>query len=129
MTRTTPNPSPADASAHRVAGRSGPVRRERGIVLAIVLVLIFALITAVYAFQRRALIDTTIAQNRLAAAEADALARGGIRIAEAIVYLSKLKAAAAEGESEGGAAGAGGPASGLGQALLPQGLFPPPSGP
>jgi type II secretory pathway component PulK len=119
MTRPTPNSSPADASARLVAGHGGPVRRERGIVLAIVLVLIFALITAVYAFQRRALIDSTIAQNRLAAAEADALARGGIRIAEAIVYLAKLKAAAAEGEAEGAAADAGGPASGLGQALLP----------
>jgi Type II secretion system (T2SS), protein K len=72
---------------------------ERGIVLAIVLVLIFALITAVYAFQRRSILDTTIAQNRLAAAEADALARGGIRIAEAIVYLAGLKSGA---EAPGG---------------------------
>lgn len=92
--------------------------RERGIVLAIVLVLIFALITAVYAFQRRAIIDATIAQNRLSAAEADALARGGIRIAEAIVYLSRLKDSATEIDP---AAAAGGPASGLGQALLPSG--------
>lgn len=96
-------------------------RRERGIVLAIVLVLIFALITAVYAFQRRALIDITIAQNRLAAAEADALARGGIRIAEAIVYLARLKEAASQLDAAGGPDGAGGPASGLGQALLPAG--------
>ncbi len=93
-------------------------KRERGVVLAIVLVLIFALITAVYAFQRRAIIDATIAQNRLSAAEADALARGGIRIAEAIVYLARLKETATEA---GPAAAAGGPASGLGQALLPAG--------
>jgi len=102
--------------------------RERGIVLAIVLVLIFALTTAVVAFQRRAFIDTTIAQNRLAAAEADALARGGIRIAEAIVYLDHLKSAAAgaSGAAAPGGdpadpanpAGAGNPASGLGGAAL-----------
>jgi type II secretory pathway component PulK len=65
--------------------------RERGIVLAIVLVLIFVLITAVYAFQRRSIMDATIAQNRLAAAEADTLARGGLRIAEAVVFLLQLK--------------------------------------
>ena len=93
-------------------------KRERGVVLAVVLVLIFALITAVYAFQRRAIIDTTIAQNRLSASEADALARGGIRIAEAIVYLERLKQAASAGDGTGAA---GGPASGLGQALLPTG--------
>jgi type II secretory pathway component PulK len=96
-------------------------QRERGIVLAIVLVLVFALIAAVYAFQRRAFIDITIAQNRLAAAEADALARGGIRIAEAIVYLARLKEAASELDAAGAADGEGGPASGLGQALLPAG--------
>ena len=54
-------------------------RNERGIVLAIVLVMIFALVTAVFSFQRRAIIDTTIATNRLEAAEADALAKGGLR--------------------------------------------------
>ncbi|MBY0402011.1 general secretion pathway protein GspK [Myxococcota bacterium] len=102
--------------------------RERGIVLAIVLVLIFALITAVYAFQRRAIIDTTVAHNRMAAAEADALARGGIRIAEAVVYLARLKSAAGEGGADaalaGAAAAAGGangadPASELGKEALP----------
>jgi Tfp pilus assembly protein PilX len=56
-------------------------RNERGIILAIVLVLIFALITAVYAFQRNAIIDATISRNRVDAAEADALAKGGLRIA------------------------------------------------
>jgi hypothetical protein len=111
----TPTPTPTSQRS------SAAGRREGGIVLAIVLVLIFALITAVYAFQRRALIDTTIAQNRLAAAEADALARGGIRIAEAVVYLARLKEAAAEGETAGGTGDAGGPASGLGPALLPGG--------
>ena len=78
-----------------------PARRERGIVLAIVLVLIFALITAVYAFQRRAIIDTTISRNRIDAAEADALAKGGLRIAEALVAIVRAK------QLEGASGGAG----------------------
>jgi type II secretory pathway component PulK len=72
--------------------KSGAAPREaRGIVLAIVLVMIFALITAVYAFQRRAIIDATISRNRLDASEADALAKGGLRIAEALVAIVHAK--------------------------------------
>jgi len=105
----------------RTTTRRSAAGRERGVVLAIVLVLIFALILAVYAFQRRAYIDATIAQNRLDAAEADALARGGIRIAEAIVYLAHLKEAAADVAPAGdpGADPAAAAAPSLGQALLP----------
>lgn len=77
-------------------------RRSKGIVLAIVLVLIFVLVTAVYAFQRRAIIDTSIAINRLRGAEAEALARGGLRVGEAIVFLSRLKQ---ESEALGSTAG------------------------
>jgi len=88
---------------------ASPRKRERGIVLAIVLVLIFALIAAVYAFQRRAMIDTSIAQNRLAAAEADALARGGIRIAEAVLYLARLKQTAGAAGADAAALGAQAP--------------------
>ncbi len=76
-------------------------RNERGIVLAIVLVMIFALVTAVYSFQHRAIIDTTIATNRLEAAEADALARGGLRVAEVVLTLVRTR-------QLGGGAGAGG---------------------
>jgi type II secretory pathway component PulK len=84
-------------------------RRSQGIVLAIVLVLIFVLITAVYTFQRRAMIDTSIATNRLQSAEAEALARGGLRIGEAIAFLSRLKAESdAAGGSAGGPPGIGG---------------------
>ncbi|MFP6654575.1 MAG: hypothetical protein VCB25_03035 [Myxococcota bacterium] len=70
-------------------------RRGAGIVLAIVLVLIFVLVIAVTAFQRRAIIDTSIATNRLRAAEADALARGGQRMAAAMVFVLHLKEVAA----------------------------------
>jgi len=78
----------------RQTARGADRRRSTGIVLAIVLVLIFVLVTAVYGFQRRAIIDTSIATNRLRSAEAEALARGGLRIGEAVVFLSRLKAEA-----------------------------------
>lgn len=82
-----------------------PVRRgERGIALAIVLVMVVLLVTAVYAFSRRAVINATIAQNRLAAAEAESLARGGARMGEAIVYLARLQEQAAKGAPATGVA-------------------------
>lgn len=77
-------------------------RHERGIVLAIVLVMIFALVTAVYAFQHRAIIDTTIAANRLEAAEADALAKGGLRLAEVLLTIVRAQQAAGGGTQGGG---------------------------
>ena len=77
-------------------------RAERGIVLAIVLVMIFALVTAVYAFQHRAIIDTTIASNRLEAADADALARGGLRLAEVLITIVRAQQAAGAGAGGGG---------------------------
>ena len=82
-------------------------KREQGIALALVLVLIILMITAVYTFSRRAVINVTIAQNRSDAAEADALARGGLRMAEAILYLVRLKE-----QADDAAGGAGNPASG-----------------
>ncbi len=87
----------------RASWADEPTRRSQGIVLAIVLVLIFVMITAVYAFQRRAIIDTSIAANRLRSAEAEALARGGLRIGEAVVFLARLKEEAeAAGATPGG---------------------------
>lgn len=84
----------------RARGR-GRRRDESGIVLAIVLVMIFALVTAVYTFQRRAIIDTTIAVNRLEAAEADALARGGLRIAEVLLTVVRARQAGVGGGGGG----------------------------
>jgi hypothetical protein len=89
-------------------------------VLAIVLVMIFALITAVYAFQRRAVIDTSIASNRLRASEAEALARGGLRIGEAIAYLSRLKMESGD-TGAAAAAGAAALATVTGSAAIPSG--------
>lgn len=71
-------------------------RRSAGIALLVVLVIVMMLITSVYLFQRRAIINATITKNRLAAAEADALTRGGLRMAEAILYLIRLQDAQAE---------------------------------
>ena len=56
---------------------SDPRRGERGVVLALVLVIGLLLTTAVVAFSRRQMVDTHVAHNRDAAAQADALARGG----------------------------------------------------
>lgn len=96
-------------------------RRSEGIVLAIVLVLIFVLITAVYSFQRRAIIDTSIATNRLRSAEAEALARGGLRIGEAVVFLVRLKEeAGAAGSTE---EGLGNPTSNPGGSPAPDELW------
>lgn len=77
-------------------------RRSEGIALLIVLVIVMLLVTAVYLFQRRAVINTTIARNRVAAAEADALARGGLRIAEAALFLIRLREEQAASGGTGG---------------------------
>lgn len=60
-------------------------RREAGAVLAMVLILALLLSTAVVSFARRATVDYMIVQNREAIARADALARGGIRIATGLL--------------------------------------------
>ncbi|MHA7835980.1 MAG: type II secretion system minor pseudopilin [bacterium] len=118
MSRAPQTTAPAPPRSHR---RSG------GIALLIVLVIIMLLITAVYLFQRRAVINVTIARNRTAAAEADALARGGLRIAEAALFLIRLQdeqASAGAGASGGGDAGGGlsPAAAGTGPGELWQGL-------
>lgn len=105
------------ACASKASPRARP--RERGIVLILVLVVIVAMITAVTAFQRRAMIDTTVSANRLDAAEADALARGGLRLAEVLLVVVRAKqatggagAAAPEGGTASAASLLGGAADG-----------------
>ncbi|MBW2423982.1 MAG: type II secretion system minor pseudopilin GspK, partial [Deltaproteobacteria bacterium] len=85
-----------------VPSQCGPHKRSRGIALLIVLVIVMLMITAVYLFQRRAVINVSIARNRLAASEADAIARGGLRIGEAVAFLVRLH------DEAGGAAGGDG---------------------
>jgi type II secretory pathway component PulK len=64
--------------------------RERGVVLALVLILGLLLSTAIITFARRAVIDTMIVRNRDNAASAEALARGGLRLATAVLVADQL---------------------------------------
>jgi general secretion pathway protein K len=69
--------------------KSAPQARDRGAVLAMVLILALLLSAAVVSFTRRAVIDTVIALNHDAAAQAEALARGGVRLATALVVQDR----------------------------------------
>jgi type II secretory pathway component PulK len=64
--------------------------RESGVVLALVLVLALLLTTAVITFARRAMVDAMIVRNRDAAAQAEALARGGVRLATELLLEDTL---------------------------------------
>ena len=68
----------------------GKRRGERGIVLALVLVIGLLLTIAIVTFQRRYLIDAQIAVNRDQAAQADALARGGVQLAMYLIIADSL---------------------------------------
>ncbi len=84
------------------------MRRRSGIVLVVVLFFALLLASTVATFARIALIDHMVIKNRDARARADALARGGIRLATAFLLEDTL------GEASGGAPAAG--ASGVGPA-------------
>lgn len=71
-------------------------RRESGVILVMVLVFLLLLVSSVAAFQRRAVLDATIVQNRDGVARAEALARGGVRLAWALLLEDQLR------ESQGG---------------------------
>ncbi len=71
-------------------------RRESGIVLVLVLVFVLLLVTSVATFLRRAVLDATIVENRDAIARAEALARGGVNLAIALLLEDRLR------ESNGG---------------------------
>ena len=64
--------------------------RKAGIVLAMVLILALLLSTAIITFTRRAIVDKMIATNRNATAQAEALARGGVQLAMALVLEDVL---------------------------------------
>jgi general secretion pathway protein K len=67
-----------------------PRRHSRGVVLALVLVLALMLSVSMIAFARRAVIDKMIVTNRDDAARAAALARGGVRLASALLLEDRL---------------------------------------
>jgi type II secretory pathway component PulK len=55
------------------------------VVLLVVLFFALLLSASVVTFLRRSTVDSMIARNRDSAAQADALARGGVRLAEALL--------------------------------------------
>jgi general secretion pathway protein K len=78
-------------------------RRQEGVILIVVLVFALLLTGTVATFLRKATIDSMIVRNREASARAEALARGGIEIAKAVLLEEKFRSgggAAAEGEPE-----------------------------
>lgn len=64
--------------------------RRDGIVLALVLILALILSTSILSFLRRATMDAMIVHNRDHAARAEALARGGVQLAIALVLQDAL---------------------------------------
>src|SRR4030095_10244859 len=71
------------------------MRRRSGIVLVVVLFFALLLASTVATFARIALIDHMIVRNRDSRARADAPARGGVRLATALLLEDKLVDAAA----------------------------------
>lgn len=65
-------------------------RRRSGIVLVVVIFFTLLLASTVTTFAKIALIDHMVVRNRDARARADALARGGIRLAEVLLLEDKL---------------------------------------
>jgi general secretion pathway protein K len=66
-------------------------REQRGVILVVVLVFALLLASTVATFVRRATIDHMTAENREATARAESLARGGIRLATALLLEDKLQ--------------------------------------
>ena len=76
-------------------------RGERGVVLALILVLALLMTAAVATFLKRSTIDTMIVSNRDDAAAAEALARGGVRAAIAVIAGEGLLQAQGGGPRSG----------------------------
>jgi general secretion pathway protein K len=71
-------------------------RRERGVVLLVVLFYALLLAAGIATFLRRSTMDAMISRNRDAASQADALARGGLRLAEALLIEDRLRESTGE---------------------------------
>jgi general secretion pathway protein K len=65
-------------------------KRQRGIVLVVVLVFALLLVSSISTFLRRATIDSMVVRHRDAAARAEGLARGGLQLAKALVLEDRL---------------------------------------
>jgi type II secretory pathway component PulK len=66
-------------------------RGEAGVVLVVVLVFALLLAGSVATFLRRATVDTLISRNRESASRAEAIARGGVRLATVLILDDKLR--------------------------------------
>lgn len=73
-------------------------KTQRGVVLLVVLFFTLLLTASVASFVRRSTVDSMVAHNREHASQATALARGGVRIAEALLTEDRLQ----EGQGSGG---------------------------
>jgi general secretion pathway protein K len=71
--------------------RARDPRRREGMVLVIVLFFVLLLTTAVTTFVRRAAVDSLVARNRDDARQAEALARGGVELAKALLIEDRMR--------------------------------------
>jgi len=71
--------------------RPARTRREAGIVLVAVLIFVLLLTSAVATFLKRATMDAMVARHRDEAAEAEALARGGVRLGITLLLEDRLQ--------------------------------------
>ncbi len=73
--------------------------RERGVVLLVVLFFALLLASSTATFIRRAVIDSMIVRNRDSAAQAEALARGGVQLAIALLLEDHLRDRERDGDA------------------------------
>ncbi len=66
-------------------------RRESGVALAIVLVVVLLLTLVAATFASRAVTDGLVSRNKDRAAQAEALARGGVRVATGVLYSVRTR--------------------------------------
>jgi type II secretory pathway component PulK len=67
-------------------------KSQRGVILVVVLVFALLLAGTIATFLRRATVDSMISRNRDAAARAESIARGGVRLATVLLIEDKLRA-------------------------------------
>lgn len=95
------SPARARGGGLRLSARSQR-RRDAGFILMVVLVLALLLTSATATFLRRTTVDSMVIRHRDAAAEADAAARGGVRLAISLLLEDKLAEAMSGFASESG---------------------------
>jgi general secretion pathway protein K len=74
--------------------RAAKAKRQAGVILMVVLFFTLLLTASIASFQRQAVMDAMIVRNREDAAQAEALARGGVRIAQALLIHDRVEEAA-----------------------------------